>query len=61
MKFPFKAWILGARIYEQAFNFQQLKNVMLNDTHFTLYRIPIRYSIINFNNARNDKTQDEYI
>ena len=60
MKFPFKAWILGARIYEQAFNFQQLKNGMLNDTHFILYRFSTKYSIINFNNAR-DKTKVEYI
>ena len=54
MKFPFKAWILGARIYEQAFNFQQLKNVMLNDTKFILYSISTRYSIVNFQNARQD-------
>ena len=60
MKIPFKARILGARISEPAFNLHQLKNVTCNDTHFILYRISIKYSINNFDNAiiRVSKSQD---
>ena len=66
MKIPFKARILGARISEAAFNLQQLKNVTCNHTHFILYRISIKYSINNFDNAiiirvPNHKIKVEYI